>query len=296
MKSPRGSTNARRRAPGLVALGLAVALSGVSGCGAHPAAPNRVSGGKTAALPSTKKSAVFTPITDELVVPDVVGDNYGAAQLRLATTGSLGVQVAYRLVHDSEVLAGNVVTQSPSAGAAVSSNQTVTLFVSEGPARVANAAPCTAADLRARSGPSVSEATGQHTLDISVQNVSRATCVLKGHPTVSLLDAHGRGLGFHYTHRGDQMTTGAPPSAVYLPPGADAWVRLNKYRCDVTVTDHAATVALGLPRGGGSITLRLPGPSHAEYFSHCDEAASLTVAVSPFEPVSILLWPSPPSP
>ena len=281
------------RARGLVSLGLLIAtLPAAAGCGVvHSSRPSPTARQqKTAALLPRKKTARFTPITDVVVVPDVLGQNYGIAQLRLATTGSMGIQVAYRLVHDAGVLAGKVVTQSPSAGAVVSSNRRVILTVSEGPARAPGASPCTTEDLRAENGPSVSEATGQHTLDIALRNVSDSTCELNGHPTASLLDSHGRQLGFRYTHRGDQMTTGAAAFPVYLPPGADAWVRLNKYRCDISSTNYAPTVILGLPRGDGSIVIPLPAQSDARYFGYCEEAASLTIAVSPFEPVSMLLW------
>lgn len=283
---------------GLVALGLVLTvLASVSGCGAHVSGvgASPVSGQRTGALPPKKRSAGFTPVTDVAVVPDVVGQNYGAAELRLATTGRSGQQVAYRLVHDPAVPAGRVVEQRPGAGTAVSSNDTVTLFVSEGPAQVTGVAACTSADLRPRSGTSVSEATGQHTLDIVLHNVSHSTCLLEGHPAVRMLDSHGGRLAFRYTYRGDQMTTGAAAAPVYLPPGADGWVRLNKYRCDIAATDYAATVVLGLPRGGGSVAFRLPSRSRDEDFSHCSEVGSLTVAVSPFEPVSILLWPRLPS-
>ncbi|MHB8506478.1 MAG: DUF4232 domain-containing protein [Acidimicrobiales bacterium] len=269
---------------------MITALSVIPGCGVHSSEPSPASRQeKTAPRPPTKKTAEFTPITDVVVVPNVVGQDYGVAQLRLATTGSMGLQVAYRLVHDASVLAGKVVIQSPAAGVTVSSNRTVTLTVSEGPAQAPGAPPCTSRDLRPRNGPSVSEASGQHTLDIDLQNVSRSTCVLDGHPRVSMLDSHGRQLAFRYTHQGDQMTTRAAPFSVYLPPGAKAWVRLNKYRCDIVSTDYAATVILGLPPGDGSFLIPLPAQTRDEYFSYCGEVASLTIAVSPFEPVSMLL-------
>lgn len=80
------------------------------------------------------------------------------------------------------------------------------------------------------------------------------------------------------------MTTAAAPTAVYLPPGAAAWIRLNKYRCDVAETDHSQTVILGLPGGGGAL------PVPATDFSYCAaEVPSLSIAVSPFEPVEDFL-------
>jgi hypothetical protein len=135
----------------------------------------------------------------------------------------------------------------------------------------------------------VSEATGQHTLDVSLTNISASTCVLGGYPVVKLVDGRGRALDFRYSHGGDQMTTGAKPSAVYLPPQGQAWVRMNKYRCDIAATDFAYKVVLELPRHRGQ--LRMTKPRYP-IFDYCREAASVSVAVSPFEPVEVLLGPA----
>jgi hypothetical protein len=85
------------------------------------------------------------------------------------------------------------------------------------------------------------------------------------------------------------MTTGAKPSPVYLPPGGQAWARINKYRCDIRSTDVASTLVLALPHLGGNVTVAKPQYPILDY---CPEAASLTVTVSPFEPVEILLGPA----
>jgi Protein of unknown function (DUF4232)/PASTA domain len=223
-----------------------------------------------------------------VAVPDVVGKNYAAAQLEMATTGTYGLNVGYRFVHASSALADEVVAQSPRAGATAKVGSEVTLSVSIGPADVPGAEPCAAPALRAQLAPPVSEATGQHTLDVSLTNVSRSACVLEGYPVVELLDANGRTLDFKYSHEGDQMTTRAKPSPVYLPPKAQAWARVNKYRCDIASTDTVSTVVLELPKHGGSMTVT---KSQYPVFDYCQEAASLIVTVSPFEPVEVLLSP-----
>ena len=82
------------------------------------------------------------------------------------------------------------------------------------------------------------------------------------------------------------MTTNAKPSPVYLAPKGHAWVRLNKYRCDIASTDTASTVILALPHHGGNVSMT---KSQYPIFDYCQEPASLTVAVSPFEPVEALL-------
>lgn len=135
----------------------------------------------------------------------------------------------------------------------------------------------------------MSEATGQHTLDVSLTNTSASTCVLEGYPVVKLVDGRGRVLDFRYSHGGDQMTTGAKPSAIYLPPQGQAWARMNKYRCDIAASDFAYEVVLGLPRHGGQLSMTKP---RYPIFDYCQEAASVNVTVSPFEPLEVLLGPA----
>ena len=158
---------------------------------------------------------------------------------------------------------------------------TIIAVVSIGPSNIPGAHPCQAADLKAQPGPRVSEATGQHTRDWLLTNTADP-CVLDGYPAVSALDDKGRALGYSYSHSGDQMTTSAPPQPVYLPHGGAAWIRVNKYRCDIASQDTATTLRVTLPSGGGILDL----PVALEY---CTETPSLTIAVSPFEPVIALL-------
>jgi hypothetical protein len=64
-------------------------------------------------------------------------------------------------------------------------------------------------------------------------------------------------------------------------------VRLNKYRCDIAAQDSAASFRLTLPSGG---TIDEAAPSSR--FEYCSETPSLIIAVSPFEPVEMLLPPA----
>ncbi len=237
-------------------------------------------------------SATTAPTTPPEVidVPSVIGLDYSVAQAELAVLGPqrLGLDVNYQLRHDLSVPAGDVLAQSVPPGAAVEPGTDLTLTVSVGPARVPGALPCQAGALRPRPGMRVSEASGQDTVDWQLTNVTSSTCVLDGYPAVSLRDVAGRVLPFVYSHRGDQMTTGTEPSPVYLPSGSAAWIRVNKYRCDIAATDYASRMVLGFRHNGGSLVV----PAG---FSYCAEAPSLTVTVSPFEPIELLLYPAAPA-
>ncbi len=224
-----------------------------------------------------------------VAVPDVVGKNYEAAETEIAGTGTYGLVTKSVFVHDSAALGGTVVAQSPRAGVLAVEGAHVELTVSIGPATMPGSKACTAGELRAGKGPKVSEATGQNTLDLSLTNVSRSTCVLDGYPVVKLLGANGRSLAYRYLDGGDEMTTDAKPSPVYLPPGAKAWARINKYRCDIGSTAFAYAVVFTLPDKGGSVTMIM---TTSPLYDYCHEAASLVVSVSPFEPVEAFLYPA----
>ena len=68
-----------------------------------------------------------------------------------------------------------------------------------------------------------------------------------------------------------------------MPTGNAAWLRLDKYRCDIAALDSTAVLRLTLPSGAGTLDV----PAGIDY---CAEAPSLTIAVSPFEPVEMLLY------
>jgi hypothetical protein len=127
-------------------------------------------------------------------------------------------------------------------------------------------------------GPFVSEATGQHTLQIQLVNHGSA-CSLKGYPTIELLDPRGRALAFTYSHKGDQMIPEASPKRVNLTTGKSAYFELNKYRCDIQAIDGAASIRVALPGSRAATTVVFPKGTRS--IDYCHEAPSLTVAVSP---------------
>ena len=90
--------------------------------------------------------------------------------------------------------------------------------------------PCRLSRFAVTLGPDVSEATGQHTLALRLENRS-VTCVLDGYPRVVLYDAGGV-IPFVVRHGGDQMISSDPPKAITIPAGGHAFVVMNKYRCD----------------------------------------------------------------
>jgi Protein of unknown function (DUF4232)/PASTA domain len=236
--------------------------------------------------PPTAATTSYPPVSGArtAVTPDVVGQNYDQAELDMVNAG-LGP--TYVWVHSPDIPAGIVIAQSPAADMPFSPlTGGGDLTVSIGPASVAGARPCRAIDLSARRGAPISEATGAGTVDWGLTNVSDHTCVLDGYPAISLVDSAGHTLGFTYIHAGDQMTTGAAPAPVYLPPNSEAWVRFNKYRCDLPAQDTATSMVLRLAAGGGILQL-------STTFEYCQETPSLMVYVSPFEPVEGLLYPSP---
>lgn len=230
----------------------------------------------TAKVPPAPKHPGALVHLPPVTVPNLVGRSYWT---------EIDLNVVDRYQYSSTVPAGIVISQGTPPGTVEAFDSDLTLVVSKGPASIPGAGTCTASDLRISRGGLVSEETGQHTTDWSLTNVSGSACVLDGYPSVTLYDRAGRVLPFTYSHSGDQMTTSAPPSPVYLPPKSAAWVRINKYRCDIRAQDTSLTARLALPSGGGTLQVGLT--SNEEY---CAESASLVVAVSPFEPVEVLLF------
>lgn len=268
-----------------VAAAVAIPAAVISGGSARHAVI--VSPGPTTSSTSTGSTSVPPPgPTGTVTVPAVVGQTYiPTAQMALADAG---LTAQYQLEHSGAVTAGTVASQTPVAGSRVPSGSTVTVVVSTGPANIPGAQPCQAPALKVQPGQLVSEATGQHTIDWSLTNLGNP-CVLSGYPAITALDQQGQVLKFTYSHSGDQMTTAATPQPVYLPTGSSAWIRLNKYRCDVTIQDTTTSIKFALPSGGG--TLDLSGLTRR--FDYCAEPQSSTVAVSPFEPVEMMLSANP---
>ena len=99
------------------------------------------------------------------------------------------------------------------------------------PTHMAAVAPCRLSQFAVTLGPYVSEATGQHTLALRLENRGSATCILDGYPRVVLYDANGV-IPFVVKRGGDQMITSNPAKPVNVLPGRRALVVINKYRCD----------------------------------------------------------------
>lgn len=266
-----------------IAVAAAIAVPAAVLSGGSPGHAVIVSPGPSTTNTSTKPTSLPSPGTTTTgTVPDVVGQIYFPTAENTLASANLNSQ--YQLEHSGAVIAGSVIAQNPGAGSSVPSGTAVTVVVSTGPRYIPGARPCQAANMKVQPGELVSEATGQHTIDFSLTNLGNS-CVLDGYPVLSAVDQQGRVLNFSYSHSGDQMTTRATPQPVYLPKGSSAWGRLNKYRCDIGIQDTTASFRISLPSGGG--TLDLSGFSRS--IDYCAELPSLTVAVSPFEPVEMLL-------
>jgi hypothetical protein len=147
----------------------------------------------------------------------------------------------------------------------------------------AHHAGCAAFNLRLALGPEVSEATGQHTLALRLENRG-PTCTLDGYPTVVLADAGGP-IPFAFRHGGDQMLTSRPPALVVVRTGRTALVLLNHYRCDLGDRRLARVVRLGLPGARRGPTLALAIGPRARRPAYCGAGdPGSTMTVSPFEP------------
>lgn len=134
--------------------------------------------------------------------------------------------------------------------------------------------------LRVESGGLVSEKTEQHTLPLVLTSGAAKTCVLDGYAAVALFDRQGRLLPFRYTHRGDQMITGARPKPIQLRPGASAYFALNQNTCASFTTRTASTLRIRLAGGHGELTMHL---ARYPILGYCGRGVWQTVAVSPFE-------------
>jgi hypothetical protein len=120
-------------------------------------------------------------------------------------------------------------------------------------------ARCSAEQLAVSWGGPVSEATGQHTVSLTIGNISTNGCYLSGYPQVVLADNAGRVLPLQYQNTGDQMVTSAPPAHVDLGPKGLAYVTVNKYRCDTTDLMQASVLRLTPPGLTSSFIVSLAG-------------------------------------
>jgi hypothetical protein len=141
---------------------------------------------------------------------------------------------------------------------------------------------CSAGQLAVSWGGRVSEATGQHTVSLTISNISTNGCYLSGYPRVALVDNAGRVLPLQYQTTGDQMVTSAPPVHVDLRPNGLAYVTVNKYRCDTTDLMQASVLRLTPPGLTSSFDVLLAGNVSMDDCGPGDPGS--TVHVSPVEP------------
>ena len=139
---------------------------------------------------------------------------------------------------------------------------------------------CSARQLTLGQGEGVSEATGQHTLSMTLTNRGSVGCYIYGYPGVSLIDESGHTLPMDYRRSGDQMVTSRPPTHVDVDPGSVAYVTVNKYRCDTHTVMRASVVRLIPPDETTSLQLALGGVG-LDYCGAGDPGS--IVAISPVE-------------
>jgi hypothetical protein len=132
--------------------------------------------------------------------------------------------------------------------------------------------------------------TGEHGDFYELINRGASACTLAGYPDITLQDASGAVLPFHYRHRHSQYVTGAGPVTVTLQPGTAAWVLVAKYRCDIGIgTAAAATIRITVPGARRAAPARAvsSGDAGVSALSYCRGGTSdpgQTIGVSPFEP------------
>jgi hypothetical protein len=113
---------------------------------------------------------------------------------------------------------------------------------------------------------SVSPATGEHALMITLTNTAKTTCRLFGYPGVELSTSSGGHGGLPPGTLGGQMAfkyvdgkspymSDRPPSVVNLAPGVHAYVEVAKYRCDLGEVSGARTLRLSVPISGLLLTI-----------------------------------------
>ena len=139
---------------------------------------------------------------------------------------------------------------------------------------------CTLSQLHLSLGPDISAATGQNPSAIRLTNRGHS-CSLYGYPRIQLTDASAKLIPFRVADSGDQTVTSKPPAQVRVPSRGDAWVVLNKYRCDLGDRRQVRTLRVALPGGSGTATLSFPGHHDWSYCGAGDPGS--TIHVSPFE-------------
>jgi hypothetical protein len=140
---------------------------------------------------------------------------------------------------------------------------------------------CELSSLRVSYGSEISPATGQNPVSVRLANLG-TPCTLRGYPAATVLAENGRQLPFVIATSGDQMV----PGTVSLPKGQAAWIRLNKYRCDLGSLAVGRRRRLAVAADADALTLvldpmRPPGVG-LDYCGRGDPGS--TIHVFPFEP------------
>jgi hypothetical protein len=155
------------------------------------------------------------------------------------------------------------------------------------PTHMAAVTPCELSQFAATLGPYVSEATGQHTLALRLENRGSVTCVLDGYPRVQLSDAKGV-IPFVMKRGGDQMISSDPPKPFNVAPRGRALVVINKYRCDSGALRGTREIRISSDtQASGSVSITFEHPHSVpmpyripDYCGRRDPGSTLTV--SPF--------------
>lgn len=137
---------------------------------------------------------------------------------------------------------------------------------------------CPSSAMRLTVGDRVSEATGQHTLALTLANVGRVSCTFDGTPAVALLDGHNQPLPFAYTDTADQMISGEPGAPVTVAPGGAAYLLVDKYRCDTGGTAATARVRLMFAGGQQAAVELRPGDMPMAYCGPGDPGSIVHVS------------------
>jgi hypothetical protein len=87
-------------------------------------------------------------------------------------------------------------------------------------------------------------ATGEQSVIAVLVNHSPASCSVEGVPRVVLKDAGGHTMPFRYENARGMYVPHTKPARISLSPGAHAYVKVGKYRCDFAGEKHAATIRL----------------------------------------------------
>jgi hypothetical protein len=148
-------------------------------------------------------------------------------------------------------------------------------------ASAATAKPCSSANLVIWAGAKFGGGTaGGFEYEIKFTNLGSATCTLKGVPSVSAVDLHGKRIGAAASAGAGKKTTvtlGSGQTAIADVLIADA-LNFPKNKCEPTL---AAGLRVGVPGGSGAKVAPIA-------FETCAKASAATITV---DPVTSLIQP-----